>query len=193
MQALLNHIESGKVYRRSDLEYFSSAIDRHLGQLTKDGIFVKLAHGMYYAPKVSKFGILPPDDLALISCFLNDKDFLVVSPNSYNTLGLGLTQLYNTTWIYNHKRKGEFRLNGKTFEFKIKSSFPTQISKEFLLVDLINNVDAIAEDQLQIFDRLPDHLNRFNVPYIMEIVHLYGSGKTKKLLKMMLRSQLQHA
>jgi hypothetical protein len=80
---------------------------------------------------------------------MNDSDFLMVNPNLYNTLGLGLTQLYNTTWVYNHKRKGEFKLNGKTFEFKIKSSFPKQLSKEFLLVDLLNNLDKLAEDKYQ--------------------------------------------
>jgi hypothetical protein len=38
----------------------------------------------------------------LVESFLKDSDFLMVKPNLYNTLGLGLTQLYNTTWVYNH-------------------------------------------------------------------------------------------
>ena len=134
MDLLRQHIKQGDVYRRSDLEYYSTAIDRHLAQLTKDGTLVKLKQGLYYAPKQSKFGVVPPDDRQVVERFLKDKDFLLVSPNTFNSLGLGLTQLYNTTWVYNHKRKGEFQLNGKTFEFKLKSSFPKNITREYLLL-----------------------------------------------------------
>ena len=129
MDLLSQHIKQGEVYRRSDLEYYSSAIDRHLAELTKEGTLIKLNQGLYYSPKQSKFGNVPPGDLQVVERFLKDDDFLLVSPNSFNSLGLGLTQLYNTTWVYNHKRKGEFQLNGKTFEFKLKSSFPKNISK----------------------------------------------------------------
>ena len=118
MQGLRQHIKAGQVYRRSDLEYYSSAIDRHLSMLTKEGSLIKLSQGLYYAPKSSKFGVIPPNDHVLVASFLKDNDFLIVKPNTYNSLGLGLTQLYNTTWVYNHKRKGEIKLNGKTFEFK---------------------------------------------------------------------------
>jgi hypothetical protein len=193
MEELLQNIKPGHVYRRSDLEYYSSAIDRHLGMLTKDGSLVKISQGLYYAPKSSKFGLVPPDDAVLVESFLKDSDFLMVKPNVYNTLGLGLTQLYNTTWVYNHKRKGEFKLNGKTFEFKIKSSFPNQLTKEFLLVDLLNNLDELAEDQLQTIKSLPPNLSSFNDDELMRVTQQYGSGRTKQLLKSIYRNKIQHA
>lgn len=193
METLRQHIKPGQVYRRSDLEYYSSAIDRHLGMLTKDGSLIKLSQGVYYAPKSSKFGLVPPDDVVLVESFLKDSDFLMVKPNVYNTLGLGLTQLYNTTWVYNHKRKGEFKFNGKSFEFKIKSSFPNQLTKEFLLVDLLNNLHELAEDQNQTIKRLPENLNSFNNEELMRVAQQYGSGKTKQLLKSIYRNKIQHA
>lgn len=189
MEALRQHIKAGQVYRRSDLEYYSTAIDRHLSMLTKEGCLVKLNQGLYYAPKSSKFGVVPPDDYVLVASFLKDNDFLIVKPNTYNSLGLGLTQLYNTTWVYNHKRKGEFKLNGKTFEFKIKTSFPLQLTKEFLLVDLLNNLDDLAEDHNQIIKILPDNLQRFNANELMKFTQLYGTGKTKQVIKKILRLQ----
>ena len=106
MELLRQHTIQGEVYRRSDLEYYSTAIDRHIAQLTKDGTLVKLNQGSYYAQMQSKFGTVPPDDHKMVGRFLKDEDFILISPNMFNTLGLGLTQLYNTTWIYNHKRKG---------------------------------------------------------------------------------------
>ncbi|MFN5889098.1 MAG: hypothetical protein ACK448_01765 [Bacteroidota bacterium] len=193
MDLLRQHIKQGEVYRRSDLEYYSTAIDRHLSQLTKDGTLIKLNQGLYYAPKQSKFGAVPPDDRQVVERFLKDEDFLLVSPNSFNSLGLGLTQLYNTTWVYNHKRKGEFKLNGKIFEFKLKSSFPKNISREYLLVDLINNLDTLAEDQTQTIDKLPDYVANFNIDALMKVTQQYGSGKTKRTLKSIVRNVLQHA
>ncbi len=193
MDLLRQHIKQGQVYRRSDLEYYSTAIDRHLAQLTEDGTLIKLNQGLYYAPKQSKFGAVPPDDRQVVERFLKDEDFLLVSPNSFNSLGLGLTQLYNTTWVYNHKRKGEFKLNGKIFEFKLKSSFPKNISREYLLVDLLNNLDTLAEDQTQTIDKLPDHVANFNIDALMKVTQQYGSGKTKRTLKSIVRNVLQHA
>ena len=188
MNLLLQNIHPGEVYRRSDLEYYSTAIDRHLAQLTEDGILVKVNHGLYYAPKKSKFGVVPPDDHQLVERFLKDDDFLLVSPNAYNALGLGLTQLYNTTWVYNHKRKGEFQLNGKTFELKLKSSFPKEITNEFLLVDLLNNSQNLAEDFSQTIEKLKNKLHHFNTSDLMKATQQYGTGQTKGILKVILIS-----
>lgn len=193
MDLLRQHIKPGEVYRRSDLEYYSTAIDRHLAQLTKVGTLVKLNQGLYYAPKQSKFGIVPPDDRQVVERFLKDEDFLLVSPNTFNSLGLGLTQLYNTTWVYNHKRKGEFQLIGKTFEFKLKSSFPKNITKEYLLVDLLNNIENLAEDQSLTLNKLPNNIGSFNADALMKATQLYGNGITKRKLKSIVRNVLQHA
>ena len=193
MNLLRQHIKQGEVYRRSDLEYYSTAIDRHLATLTKDGTLIKLNQGLYYAPKQSKFGNVPPDDRQVVERFLKDDDFLLVSPNTFNLLGLGLTQLYNTTWVYNHKRKGEFQVNGKTFEFKLKSSFPKNITREYLLVDLLNNIEDLAEDQSQTLDKLPNNIDSFNADALMKATQLYGNGKTKRKLKSIVRTVFQHA
>jgi hypothetical protein len=190
MNVLLRHIKQGEVYRRSDLEYFSTAIDRQLAQLTKEGKLMKLSQGLYYAPKHSKFGLVPADDVNVIERFLKDEDFLLVSPNTFNSLGLGLTQLYNTVWVYNHKRKGEFQLNGKTFEFKLKSSFPKKISREYLLVDLLNNLDHLAEDQKATLEKLRNNVSSYNTEALMKATQQYGTGQTKSIVKTILRNIL---
>ncbi len=193
MELLRQHIKKGEVYRRSDLEYYSTAIDRHLATLTKDGTLVKLNQGLYYAPKQSKFGVVPPDDDQVVKRFLKDEDYLLVSPNTFNSLGLGLTQLYNTTWVYNHKRKGEFQLNGKTFEFKLKSAFPKHITREYLLVDLLNNLENLAEDESQAIEKLQFNVRNFDTDALMKATQQYGTGKTKRTLKTIVRNVLQHA
>jgi len=192
MNVLQQYIKPGEVYRRSDLEYYSTALDRHLAQLTKDGVLIKLNQGIYYAPKQSRFGAVPPDDRQVVERFLKGGDFLLISPNSFNALGLGLTQLYNTTWVYNHKRKGEFQLNGKTFEFKLKSSFPKNTSREYLLVDLLNNLDILAEDQTQAIRKLSNSVRSYNADALMKAIQQYATGKTKRILKSIVRNMLRH-
>ena len=193
MNTLFKHINQGEVYRRSDLEYYSTAIDRQLAQLIKGGKLVKLNQGLYYAPMQSKFGVVPPDDHLFVERFLKDEDFLLISPNSFNTLGLGLTQLYNTMWVYNHKRKGEFILNGKSFNFKLKNSFPQKITREYLLVDLLNNFESLAEDKKNIVDKLTRNVLSFNMDTLMKATQQYGNGTAKRIIKLIVRKVLQHA
>ena len=50
----------------------SNAVDRHLRELVDSGQLLKLAQGLYYAPKQSKFGPLPPEDDQLVEGFLRD-------------------------------------------------------------------------------------------------------------------------
>lgn len=147
LKKLKSHLKRGSVYRRADLARWSSTVDRHLSQLVADGTLQKLAQGLYYFPKESVFGRVPPDDETLVKSFLNNGDFLITSPNAYNTLGVGTTQLYNKLVVYNHKRHGEFILGGRRFFFHMKPKFPKKTSKEFLLVDLINSIDSLAEDR----------------------------------------------
>ena len=77
----------------------------------------KLYHGMYYYPKNTTFGKTPPAEDALIRSFLKGDRFLLTSPNLYNSLGVGTTQLYNLKTLYNHKRHGVFIFGSQKFDF----------------------------------------------------------------------------
>jgi len=193
MDALRRHIKPGSVYRRSDLVYYSAAIDRHLAQLTSEGTLVKMSQGLYYAPQKSKFGIVPPDDHQLVRCFFRDDDFLLLSPHIFNSLGLGLTQLYRHVWVYNHKRKGSFVLNGKLFEFRLKSTFPHDLSVEYLMVELINNMADLAEDEAQVKKELTRKIEEIRADNLLMCLNKYGSGNTKKFFRPLLRDCLRNA
>ena len=62
----------------------------------------------------------------------------MTSPNLYNLLGLGTTQLYNRRVVYNQKRHGTFDVGGSVYRFERRMNIPRKLSKEFLLVDLVN-------------------------------------------------------
>ena len=173
-------LHAGKVYRREDLALFSNAVDRHLHELVSGGLLKRLAQGLYYAPRKSVFGELPPDDRELVAAFLRDKNFLVFSPSSYNTLGLGTSQLYNKTFVYNHKRHGLFTFGNRQFDFRVKPRFPDTLTSEFLLVDAINNLDHLAEDRNLVLQRAELKLATFDQARLKRAVEEYGSMATKK-------------
>jgi hypothetical protein len=117
LKKLKQILKLGCVYRRANLAEFSSNVDRHLARLVAEGHLKKLSHGLYMAPKLTAFGEAPPEDDALLRTFLKDDHFVVYSPNQFNSLGLGTTQLYNRLIVFNRKRVGEFTLDGRTYCF----------------------------------------------------------------------------
>jgi len=127
---LFEAMSEGVVYRRQELAAFSKAVDRDLKALLKQQRIEKPAPGLYYRPKQSRFGPLPPDQKELVRAFLKTDDFLLTSPNVYNRLGLGLTQLSNEMLVYNRKRVGKFKLGGLVYHFKRPLNFPKKTSEE---------------------------------------------------------------
>jgi hypothetical protein len=198
MSAKLNevkkHLRSGQVYRRSDLLKWSNAIDRHLKQLVEEGTLTKLSQGLYLCPKKTTFGNAPADDRKLIAAFLKDRRFLLTSPNAYNALGLGITQLYNETVVYNHKRHGRFKLGGRFFDFRVKPHFPKTLSREYLLTDLVNNLDRLAEDTDKLLQSVRQKAVTMNMRILTRMVRQYGNVRTRKFFyKRLAELQLDHA
>lgn len=189
LKELKKHLKQGNVYRRNELAQWSNAVDRHLAALVNEGTLQKVSPGVYYYPKESVFGKLPPKETALVRTFLKDSRFLMTSPNAYNTLGVGTTQLYNKTTVYNHKRHGEFKLGNRTFHFQMKHHFPYSLSKEFLLVDLVNNLDQLAEDPGEVLKNVAAKVPLMDHKKLSHSVKEYANIKAKKILSPMLNEK----
>jgi uncharacterized protein DUF6088 len=180
VDALRKHLKPGAVYRRGDLARWSNAVDRHLKELVAANVLTKLAGGLYAYPKETAFGKAPATDEKLVETFLKDRRFLLASPNAYNGLGVGTTQLYDKTVVYNHKRHGEFKLGGRKFAFRSKPHFPKSLTKEFLLVDLVNNLDQLAEAKSEVLDRVKERAASFDGRRLRRAVRDYGNVRTRK-------------
>jgi hypothetical protein len=180
LQEFKRHLRPGQVYRREELTRWSNAVDRHLKQLVDDGTLTKLAGGLYAYPKETVFGKAPAEDDKLVGTFLKDHRFLLASPNAYNSLGVGTTQLYDKTVVYNHKRHGQFSLGRRTFDFRVKPSFPRTLSREFLLVDLVNNLDQLAESRNDVLARVKERAASYDAPRLQRTARDYGKVRTKK-------------
>ncbi len=183
LQELKRHLRPGQVYRREDLARRSSAVDRHLKQLVEEGTLTKLAGGLYAYPKDTAFGKAPAEDEKLVGTFLKDDRFLLTSPNAYNSLGVGTTQLYDKTVVYNHKRHGTFVLGGRKFDFRVKPTFPKRLSQEFLLVDLVNNLDRLAESRNEVLARVKERAASYDASRLQRTAHDYGNVRTRKFFR----------
>ena len=184
---LKGKLQKGRVYRRSELALLSNAVDRHLSELVSEGFLRKVAPGTYYYPKESVFGKVPAEETQLVSSFLKEDDFLLTTPNAYNALGVGTTQLYNKLVVHNHKRHGVFKLGNHNFHFLRKSRFPKVATPEFLLVDLLNNLDQLAEDKDQVLYRALKKATDLDATKLATAAKRYGTIKTKKQLQSLLK------
>lgn len=186
-QEFCQSLKPGTVYRR---EYFdqvaSGDTDHLLKKLCCEGVLKKMQHGLYYRPALTDFGEKFPKERLLLKSFLKSDRFLSVSPNDYNSLGLGTTQLYNMTFVYNAKRGGLFEFLGRKFRFFKKFDFPAKVTREFLVVDLLNNLKLLAEDESKVKKALKERLSNFDAKALRLMAERYGKVGTKKFIKGML-------
>src|SRR5439155_12915002 len=98
----------------------------------------------------------------------------VTSPNDYNALGVGTTQLYNMRRVYNHKRHGDYKLGNRMFHFVRKPYVPAKVTKEFLLVDMVNNLKYLAEDQPALLDNVKQKAKEVDVKRLKQLATKFG-------------------
>jgi hypothetical protein len=173
----------GRVYRRQDLTGASTAVDRDLKTLLGKGEIRKLHGGLYSRPRENPFGFTPPSDHELVRAFLKTGDFLLTSRNHYNQLGLGLTQVYHDSVVYNHKRAGDYILGGKRFRFRRVPAFPRRMTREYLLVDLLNNLESLPDDTGLVRRNLGSRMDDFDRQAVRDCLQKYGRPAARRLLQ----------
>ena len=179
---LKRHLRPGQVYRRKDLARWSNAVDRHLRQLVDEGRLEKASAGVYMVPRRTKFGLAPAETEKVVGAFLGTDRFLVISPSAYNGLGVGTTQLHNEPVVYNHKRHGRFRLDGRMYDFRMRPSVPKRLTKEVLLVDLLHNLDRLPEDKSAVLPRALAKAGEMDRGRLARTVKEFGSARAERLL-----------
>ena len=185
---LKRRLRPGQVYRRKDLALWSNAVDRHMRQLVTEGRLEKVANGLYMAPRKTRFGVAPARPEKLVEAFLDDDRFLLVSPSAYNGLSVGTTQLYNVPVVYNHKRHGRFKLDGREYDFRMRSMVPSHLTQEVLLVDLLHNLERLPEDAEGVLPRALERAREMNRKRLARAVRDFGSARAKRLLSPVLHA-----
>lgn len=82
-------IFASKLYKTTLYNHVSEAsFYKTLERMCKSGELAKIARGIYYLPKVGKYGIIPPTDNDIISSFTQDSTGIIVGYSLYNALNL---------------------------------------------------------------------------------------------------------
>ena len=188
---LKRRLRPGQVYRRKDLARWSKAVDRHLKQLVGAGHLEKVSGGLYMTPRKTRFGTASASPEKVVERFLKGDHFLMVSPNSYNGLGVGTTQLYSEPVVYNRKRHGRFELDGRTYDFRCRSSVPSKLTEEVLMVDLLHNLDRLAEDKEEVLPRALARARKMDRSKLARALRDFSSARAERLLEPVLEPELQ--
>ncbi|TGK45936.1 hypothetical protein [Leptospira bouyouniensis] len=179
---LKRHLKPGHSYRRGELVMYSPSVDRELKKLVKIGFVKKERNGLYSRLGTSKFGEVPVDTKELVRKFLNTNDFLIVDYNKFNSLGLGLTQLYKEMVVYNHKRHGHFKLGSDKLYFKRRNGYPREVDREFLLVEFLNEWKRLAEEALDLENKFKNLLGNLNIAKLKRYAKDFGKVAVRKMI-----------
>ena len=146
-------LEPGRVYRTAELACWSANPTRLAGRLVEEGALIRLRHGLFAAPRMTRFGVVPPSDEALLDAFLEGEPWIRSGPDVWNALGLGSTALHVVQLVYNTKRSGLFELGGRRFHLR-RVRFPEAPTPEWYVVDLLTHADAAGVSRAEVVEDL---------------------------------------
>lgn len=181
-------LEPGRVYRTRELRGWSANPTRLAKRMVKEGALRQAAHGLFYAPRPTRFGLAPPSETELLRGFLDDTPFLISGPPRWNALGLGATALFAATLVYNRKRTGAFQLDGRSYLLR-RVLFPKGPPPEYFVVDLIQHHKmagySLAELEVQLAASAA--AGRWNTAVLLEMAARYGTKSTLALVERTIR------
>lgn len=168
---LADNLEVGRIYRLSELRELSKAVNRHVQDLVQRGILKRMSTGVYFYIGKNVPSKAEPDEEKLIAAFLRDDRFLLITPNTYKDVGLPPLGIHRPNTVYNHKRHGKFKLGDVAYHFLVKPYFPLEATKEFLLVDTLNNLVGDKEWHMEYVKK---HVRKVKGNRLVEAIRLYA-------------------
>ncbi len=176
-------LEPGKVYRTRDLRTWGANPTRLARRLVEEGELRRLAHGLFYHPKLSRFGPVPPEDAEVVRGFLGSGDFVLTGPPYWNALGLGAQSVFPVVLVYNRERTGELRLGGRRYQLR-RVRFPGSPDREWYAVDLLEHhgMAGVSPSRLEagLVAGLRDH--RFDPETLRRRAREYTTRRTQVLV-----------
>jgi hypothetical protein len=181
-------LEYGKLYKRSALRVLSPhSLERHIAELVDTKVLRKQAPGIYLCiGGVTGDDGPVPDERELLETFLRDDRYLVLTEADYKAAGLPVPKIKGEKLIYNHKRHGhgrKFRLGAIRYEFRVKPFIPKKITKAFLIVDVINNLDFVTGDKKHAQRVVKNRAAPIPQDEMKEAINEYAGARARKFFK----------
>ncbi len=182
-------LQPGKVYRTQDFKSWTGNPTRLAKRLVRDGQLRRMAQGLFYAPQLSRFGPVPPEDSEILRGFLGSDDFVITGPQKWNALGLGSTAVYPVTLVYNTKRSGDFLLGRRRFRLR-RVRFPRTPEPEWYVVDLLEHHEMAGVSLSRVEERLITALDghRFDPEMLRQTARSFATSETQDRIERAIRS-----
>lgn len=113
-------------------------------QMCKSGELCRLARGIYYRPKKSKYGIVPLSQKEIVSAFTEPNRGMVVGYSLYNSLKL-TTQVSKTVEVYSSQIERRTMKIGNIHLRFCDLEFTSEVKRTFQMLDVLQNFNEIQD------------------------------------------------
>lgn len=131
----------------SDLEN-SNAVALTLSRLFKKGVLLKMGKGLYYKPKITRFGTLMPNENEVLKTLIKkNKKGYISGLAAFNRLGL-TSQVSNLITISGGKSSHERKIGHLTIKFKQGNHTNFKDTPFLQILDALKNIKKIPDAKI---------------------------------------------
>ena len=138
-------ISACKLYREKlSNEISEAAYYKNLERMCSSGELAKIAKGIYYVPKISKYGIVPLSEKELVSSFTRNRAGTVVGYSLYNKLGL-TTQIPKTITVMSSAIESFTKSIRNIVIHQIKLDYTDEVCNMIHCLQVLQNFNGIQD------------------------------------------------
>lgn len=163
--------EASHLYGELNDQESIDAFYQSLSRLVSNKQLIRLGKGTYCKPKISIFGLVPPDAKDIMSPYIENDKGMVIGYELFNALHL-TTQVPKRIFAYSSALEGKAKTIGDVHLEKVDLTFSPEVKRHVQAMEVLNNIGWIED-----FNE-----NAFSA-YIKEFVYSYSQSVMDKVLK----------
>ena len=156
-------IFASKLYKEKlyDKNVTETSFYKILERMYKNKEIEKLSKGIYYFPRITKFGVVPISDEEIISIFTKNNEGMIVGYNLYNKLNL-TTQISKKIIIYSSNVDNDIK-NIRNIEIK---NVNIKYSKEYIkIIEMLEVLQNFYEIEDLNYNAFYNYAKEFSTTY----------------------------
>ncbi len=180
----------GKLYREQLSSQISEvAFYKAIDRLHRAGELCRLSKGVYYIPRVGKYGIVPLSEREIVSAFTENDNGMEIGYMLYNALGL-TTQISKTIRVLSCALEWDTRTMGNVVVQRRKLTFTEPVRNMVGAMEVFQNFGQIQDIDHGIFLRFAESFSNQYSDEVFEEV--YRAIKYPKATIAFAENVLQH-
>ncbi len=164
-------IFASKVYKEKLKDLVNEATYyKTLERMYKAKKINKLSKGIYYKPKITKYGLITPSEKDIISIFTNNKKGMIISYDMYNYYNLS-TQISKNIILLSSNIDSETKTIRNINIKKINLAFTDKAKQMICLLEVLENFNEIQDINYNYFISLASKIAKEYEESIFEKVN----------------------